>query len=111
MVKSLDKIKVPEDESPAVKLHSQVISQLLVDLEITCLPADLPASIDVDLAELEAGATITLAAISLPAGVEYAGASTDPDPALATALAVGGGASANNDSGDEAEGEEETTEE
>lgn len=99
------------DESPAVKLHSQVISQLLVDLEITCLPADLPASIDVDLAELEAGATITLAAISLPAGVEYVGASTDPDPALATALAVGGGASANNDSGDEAEGEEETTEE
>lgn len=98
------------DESPAVKLNSQVISQLLVDLEITCLPADLPVSIDVDLAGLEAGATITLAAVTLPAGVEYAGVSTDPDPALATALAVGGAAAADNGD-DNAEGEEEATEE
>lgn len=97
------------DESPAVKLHSQVISQLLVDLEITCLPGDLPASIDVDLANLNADETITLAAITLPEGVEYAGASTDPDPALATALPVGGGAS--DDNGDDAEEAEEPTEE
>lgn len=97
------------DESPAVKLHSQVISQLLVDLEITCLPGDLPASIDVDLANLNADETITLAAITLPEGVEYAGASTDPDPALATALSVGGGAS--DDNGDDAEEAEEPTEE
>ncbi|MEZ2720416.1 50S ribosomal protein L25/general stress protein Ctc [Paenalcaligenes hominis] len=89
------------DESPAVKLHSQVISQLLVDLEVTCLPGDLPASIDVELGALEPGETITLSAVTLPAGVEYAGASTDPDPALATALQVGGGAAADN--GDESE--------
>src|SRR5699024_7291379 len=37
------------EDSPAVRLHDQVISQLYNDLEITCLPADLPASIDVDL--------------------------------------------------------------
>ncbi len=90
------------EDSPAVKLNAQVITQLLVDLEITCLPANLPASIDVDLSKLDAGETITLAAVELPAGVEYAGASTDPDPALATALQVGGGAASN---GDEAEGD------
>lgn len=92
------------DDSPAVKLHAQVISQLLVDLEITCLPANLPVSIDVDLANLDAGETITLSAIELPEGVEYAGASTDPDPALATALAVGGGAEESAD-GEDGEGE------
>lgn len=92
------------DDSPAVKLHAQVISQLLVDLEITCLPANLPVSIDVDLANLDAGETITLSAIELPEGVEYAGASTDPDPALATALAVGGGAEESED-GEDGEGE------
>ncbi len=92
------------DDSPAVKLHAQVISQLLVDLEITCLPANLPVSIDVDLANLDAGETITLSAIGLPEGVEYAGASTDPDPALATALAVGGGAEESAD-GEDGEGE------
>lgn len=94
------------DDSPAVKLHNQVISQLLVDLEITCLPGDLPASIDVELGALEAGETITLAAITLPKGVEYAGASTDPDPALATALQVGGGASTSDDAADDAAEEE-----
>ena len=96
------------DDSPAVKLHAQVISQLLVDLEITCLPANLPVSIDVDLANLDAGETITLSAIELPEGVEYAGASTDPDPALATALAVGGGA---EESADSEDGEGEAAEE
>lgn len=90
------------DESPAVKLHSQVISQLLVDLEITCLPANLPVSIDVDLANLDANATITLSAITLPEGVEYAGASVDPDPALATGLAVGGAAADDAAEGDDA---------
>lgn len=93
------------EESPAVKLNAQVITQLLVDLEITCLPGNLPASIDVDLSKLDAGETITLAAIELPEGVEYAGVSTDPDPALATALQVGGGAAADN--GDDAEDEAE----
>lgn len=93
------------EESPAVKLNAQVITQLLVDLEITCLPGNLPASIDVDLSKLDAGETITLAAIELPEGVEYAGVSTDPDPALATALQVGGGAAA--DKGDDAEDEAE----
>lgn len=92
------------EESPAVKVHKQVISTLLNDLEVTCLPANLPVSIDVDLGELEAGATITLAAVTLPEGVEYAGASTDPEPALATALQVGGGAAA-ADEGEDAEGD------
>lgn len=96
------------EESPAVKLSAQVITQLLVDLDITCLPANLPASIDVDLSQLAAGETITLAAIELPEGVEYAGASTDPDPALATALQVGGGGAA---AADDAEGEAEASQE
>lgn len=88
------------DESPAVKLHGQVISHLSVDLDIVCLPANLPASIDVDLINLEADETITLASITLPEGVEYAGVSVDPDPALATALAVGGGADDDADEDD-----------
>lgn len=97
------------DDSPAVKLHNQVISQLLVDLEITCLPGNLPVSIDVDLANLDAAETITLAAITLPEGVEYAGASTDPDPALATALVVGGAASDAADEGEDGDVAEEPT--
>lgn len=88
------------EESPAVKLHAQVISHLAVDLEITCLPGDLPASIDVDLINLEADETISLDAITLPEGVEYAGASVEENPALATALTVGGADASDEDESD-----------
>ncbi|HJD44702.1 MAG TPA: 50S ribosomal protein L25/general stress protein Ctc [Candidatus Paenalcaligenes intestinipullorum] len=91
------------DDSPAVKLHSQVISHVAVDLEITCLPKDLPVSIEVDLANLEAGMNFTLAQLELPAGVEYVG--TEEDPLLAAALAVRGSAAA-DEGEDDAEGEE-----
>ena len=99
------------DEAPAVKLHNQVISQVLVDLEITCLPANLPTSIEVDLGQMDANATLTLASVTLPEGVEYAGASTDPDPVLAAALATGGGQAADDDEGADEAGDESASEE
>ncbi|MCQ9617232.1 50S ribosomal protein L25/general stress protein Ctc [Paenalcaligenes niemegkensis] len=98
------------DESPAVKLHSQVISQVLVELEITCLPADLPTSIEVDLGQMEPGTTISLSSIKLPEGVEYAGTSTDADPVLAAALATGGGQAAADEDDEGATGEENASE-
>ncbi|MCX5589861.1 50S ribosomal protein L25/general stress protein Ctc [Alcaligenes endophyticus] len=91
------------DLSPAVKLHGQVISHVLTELEITCLPADLPVNIQVDLGALDANANLHLDAISMPAGVQYAG--NEENPLLAAALPVGGG-SAGAEEGDGAEGEE-----
>src|SRR5690625_345748 len=76
------------EESPAVRLHDQVISQLYNDLEITCLPGNLPSEIEVDLSELEENGTITLEDIQLPEGVSYAAVSVDPNPTLATALSA-----------------------
>jgi large subunit ribosomal protein L25 len=37
---------------------------------VSCLPADLPESINIDLSKLEKGATMTLADVQLPKGVE-----------------------------------------
>ena len=90
------------EESPAVKLASAVITHVLTELEITCLPADLPVSIEVDLGQLESGATVHLSDITLPKGVVAVQA--EVNPALATALAKGGGAG--DDDGD-AEADEE----
>lgn len=73
------------DESPAVRLSDAVISHVLTDLEITCLPGDLPTSIEVDLAGLELGDTINLADITLPEGVSTSQA--EANPVVATALA------------------------
>lgn len=76
------------DESPAVKLSRQVISQVQTELEITCLPAKLPQGIEVDLSQMVAGSNIYLEDIKLPTGVVYAG--TDANPVLAAALSLGG---------------------
>ncbi|CAM4175822.1 50S ribosomal protein L25/general stress protein Ctc [Bordetella muralis] len=89
------------DESPAVKLSSAIISHVVTELEITCLPAALPQFIEVDLADLLGGASVHLADIKLPKGVTYVAHGGDANPLLATALVKGGGAAA----ADEGEGE------
>lgn len=55
--------------SPAVKLSGAVISHVLTDLDITCLPADLPEFIEVDLSTIEVGHSIHVSALKLPKGV------------------------------------------
>lgn len=47
-----------------------MISRLMVDVEITCLPANLPHYIEVDITELELDQTIHLSDLKLPKGVE-----------------------------------------
>jgi large subunit ribosomal protein L25 len=59
--------------APGVKLGSGIISHVLNELEISCLPADLPEFIEVDLANLELGHSVHVSDIKLPKGVEVAG--------------------------------------
>ncbi|ARP93703.1 50S ribosomal protein L25/general stress protein Ctc [Bordetella genomosp. 13] len=94
------------ENSPAVKLSSAVITHVLNELEITCLPAALPQFIEVDLANLVAGASVHLADIKLPKGVTYLSHGGDANPVLASALVKGGGAGGGNDDAEAAaEGE------
>ena len=67
-------VKVPlhfvnAELSPAVKLSGAVISHVLVELEISCLPAQLPEFITADLSALEAGQSLHVNDITLPEGV------------------------------------------
>jgi large subunit ribosomal protein L25 len=57
------------DTSPAVKLHAAVISHVLAELEVSCLPADLPEFIEVDLANIDVGHSIHVDDLVLPKGV------------------------------------------
>jgi len=88
------------DESPAVKLSGAIISHVVTELEITCLPSALPQFIEVDLANLLGGASIHLSDIKLPKGVTYVAHGGDANPLLATTVIKGGAAAA-----DEGEGE------
>ena len=58
--------------SPGVKLSGGIVSHVMNDLNITCLPGDLPEFIEVDLSSLAIGHSIHVGDIKLPAGLEVA---------------------------------------
>ncbi|MBA5606017.1 50S ribosomal protein L25/general stress protein Ctc [Duganella sp. FT3S] len=60
---------VNADVSPAVKLHGANISHVLNEIEVSCLPKDLPEFITVDLANVDVGHSVHIADLTLPAGV------------------------------------------
>jgi len=61
------------DIAPGVKVGGGIISHVLNEMEISCLPANLPAAIEVDLSGLDIGHSIHVSDIKLPKGVEVAG--------------------------------------
>ena len=61
---------VNEDIAPGVKVDGGVVSHLITELEVICLPGDIPENITVDLVELQIDKAIHLSELSLPKGVE-----------------------------------------
>ena len=59
-----------QEKSPAGKTSGVVISHNLTEVEISCLPKDLPEFIELDLGELNQGDIIHLSELKLPANVE-----------------------------------------
>ena len=58
------------DIAPGVKLQGGIVSHVLTELEVRCLPGDLPEFIEVDLQEVSAGHSVHLSAVKMPSGVE-----------------------------------------
>ena len=56
--------------SPGVKVGKGVVQHILNELEIHCLPDDLPEYIEVDLKDLELGHSLHVSDLVLPKGVE-----------------------------------------
>jgi large subunit ribosomal protein L25 len=99
-------VKVPlhfvnAEISPAVKLGGAVISHVMNELDINCLPADLPEFVEVDLSNVEAGASVHLNDIKLPNGVSAVLHGQD-NPTLATASVPAGQISADSAAAGEA---------
>jgi len=67
-------MKVPlhysgDENSPAVKTEGCIANHVITEIEVLCLPSDLPEFIAVDLSGLKKGASLHLADITLPKGV------------------------------------------
>ncbi len=68
-------MKVPlhfsgEAESQAVKTDACLVNHIVNEIEVTCLPADLPEFIAVDLAGLKKGSSLHISNITMPKGVK-----------------------------------------
>ena len=59
---------VNETLSPAVKLGGAIVSHIANDLDVSCLPKDLPEFIEVDLSAIEPGKSVHVSEIKLPPG-------------------------------------------
>ncbi len=59
-----------QEKSPAGKSAGVVVTHELTEVEISCLPKDLPEFIGVDLSELALGDIVHLSELKLPNGVE-----------------------------------------
>ena len=57
------------EESPAVKVDHCMVNPIVNELDVTCMPSDLPEFIAVDLSTLEKGSSLTLKDVKLPKGV------------------------------------------
>ena len=80
---------VGAEESPAVKTEGCMISHAVTELEISCLPADLPEFIEVDLSGLHKGQSVHVADLKLPGSVTVVTHGAE-NPAVASVLHKGG---------------------
>jgi large subunit ribosomal protein L25 len=78
------------DEAPGVKVEEGIVSHLVNELDIVCLPDDLPEFIAIDISALNLGDSIHLSEITLPDGVESSALSHGDDLAVVTIVAVRG---------------------
>jgi len=78
------------EEAPGVKVDGGIISHLITELDISCLPDDLPEFIAIDVSALHMGESIHISQINLPDGVESTALSHDDDLAVVTVVAVRG---------------------
>jgi large subunit ribosomal protein L25 len=67
-----------EENCPGKKAGG-VINHLLVDLEVSCLPKNLPEYIEVDMSKMDIGDTIHLSELNMPQGVTLLAIAQDPE--------------------------------
>jgi len=82
-------VKVPlhflnADAAPGVKTGGGKVSHVMTEIDVTCLPGNLPEFIAVDMGGLELGHSIHVAELKLPEGVEFVAHILQENPAVAS---------------------------
>ena len=88
-------MKVPlhffgDENSQAIKAEGCIANHVISELNVLCLPGDLPEFIKVDLSGLKKGASLHLAQIEMPKGVSVVVHGGDKNPVVVSVVAVAG---------------------
>jgi len=81
-----------EELSPGIKLQGGKISHVTLELDVLCLPEQLPEFIAVDLSGLSAGQSVHIADLQLPQGVESTALRHGDNAVVAVCMSPRGGA-------------------
>ncbi len=93
---------INEDTAPGVKLSGGLVNHVLNEVDVQCLPKDLPEFIEVDVGALEVGESIHLSELKLPKGVKL---THEDDDSLVVGIVSKGGGAEEGEEGEAAEGE------
>ena len=96
---------INEDKCKAVKLEGGVISHILTEIEISCLPKNLPEYLEVDMLELKVGDNVHLSDIKFPEGVTSVSLSHGGEDADLVVASIHGAKGGSDEEAVEGEGE------
>ena len=69
--------------SPAVKTGAVILNQQIYEIEVECLPTEIPDVLTLDISTLDEGVTFHISDVQLPAGAKL---KSDPELAVVTAI-------------------------
>jgi large subunit ribosomal protein L25 len=81
---------VGDDLSPAIKSEGCIANHVISEIEVMCLPSDLPEFIKVDLSHLKKGSSLHLAEVPMPKGVSVVTRGASKNPVVVSVVAVAG---------------------
>ena len=93
---------INEDSAPGVKLSGGLVNRVLTEVDVQCLPRNLPEFIEVDVGALEVGESIHLSELKLPKGVKL---THEDDNSLVVGIVSKGGGAEEGEEGEAEEGE------
>jgi len=79
---------VGQADAPGVKLQGGLVAHLMTEVDVSCLPGQLPEYLTVDVSNLNVGDSIHLSNLTLPEGVVLTDLTHGNDLAIATITVV-----------------------
>lgn len=98
---------IGEEVAPGVKLQGGILGRVVTELEVECLPKDIPEYIQVDVSELNTGEAIHMSEIKMPKDVELVALKQDEEHDTAIVAVHAPKVSDTEDEGEDGGSEEE----